>query len=253
MEIPAGTTHVIHCANAGDGAENENAEEVERVIVDGTRRVASECARVGARLLVVSSSSVYDATLPRTAWGVGELHPVAATRASGANAFGRAKAVADESAVAANPNTVVARCFPLIGPRLPSHLVAAQMMEACALHAAGGGRVITAPFEIRDGQRCRSYLYAADAAAWLWHLLAFGETGEAYNVGSPHPCTLGALAGHFAGLKSGACFHVDNTRDAGAPLLPSLTKMRNLAGEAWCEVRNAEQGVQAWWRWENAQ
>lgn len=51
---------VIHLAALTDAAtSHERAEEVERVNLRGTLRVADACARVGARLVFVSTTSIY--------------------------------------------------------------------------------------------------------------------------------------------------------------------------------------------------
>jgi dTDP-glucose 4,6-dehydratase len=84
--------------------------------------------------------------------------------------------------------SVLARCFSFIGPRLPidSHLAAAQFVR----DAMAGG-----PIRVRgDGAPVRGYLYAADMAAWLWSLLVNGQPGVAYNVGSEHECSILELA-----------------------------------------------------------
>lgn len=245
--ISEGVTHIIHCASAATGAENEHrTAEVCDMIARGTARVADECARVGAKLLVVSSSSVYAATHstePREAWGVDERAPLVSSGESVAAQIAQAKRHAEEYALNCHENTVIARCFGLMGPRLPAHLIAAQLM-------AHTREKYGVPFLIHDPGRTRSWLYAADAAAWLWHLLAFGVPGEAYNVGSPYAGTLRALASHCA--RRERAFHFGASTPDPAPLLPVLRKMQNLAGELWCETIPPGYAVDRWYAWEVA-
>jgi dTDP-glucose 4,6-dehydratase len=163
--MPEGVTHVIHCASAGSGAETrDDPAGVVRMIVDGTERVVRECERVGvSRLLLLSSGSLYTRTDPIT----------------------HAKREAEQIAFASTVPTVSARVFSLIGPRLgPQFAVSQFFADALA------GR----PIRVERPATLRSYLYAADLTAWLYHLLVHGEAGQCVPVGHPSPVTLGTLA-----------------------------------------------------------
>lgn len=247
-------SHVIHCASAASAAENtENPAKVADMITAGTFRVAAECERVGAKLLLISSGSVYDPHV-ESKGGFGETHPLrngalhGRVYTSPADRIAVAKVNAEFHARAATDRLVIARGFAMLGPRLPAQFAAAEFVKAALdpryIQVAGTGATV------------RSYLYAADVSAVLWHLLAFGKSGEAYNVGSDAPCTIGTLAchtAHAAGLDEGRAIRWGTANKDAAPFLPTTTKIRHLFSfhEQWIPLTPLE-SLTRWIAWERA-
>jgi nucleoside-diphosphate-sugar epimerase len=155
-------------------------------IVVGTQHVIEHAAAAGARrLLLISSGAIYGEqpeTLPRMA----EDFPGQALALAPDDHYGRGKRAmetyARETAAGRNIELVIARCFSFVGFGLPGHLVISQFIADALAHDS---------LRINgDGQAVRSYLHAADLAVWLLALLARGQAGQVYNVGSPDPLSL---------------------------------------------------------------
>ncbi len=96
-------TAVIHAAAANPGTPDAALWPVN---VDGSRHVAAAAARVGARLVHVSSDVVFD----------GRLAPYAdGATPSPVNAYGRAKAAAEAAVAAAHPGAAIVRTSLIYG------------------------------------------------------------------------------------------------------------------------------------------
>ena len=183
-------SHVIH-AGATSGAPVEHPEMF-ATIVDGTRRVLEFAATHGARkLLFVSSGAVYGRQ-PSDLTHVPEDYPGAPNPLDPASAYGEGKRAAELLCALAGRNPgmeiKIARGFAFVGPYLPldAHFAVGNFIG----DALRGG-----PIQVKgDGRAYRSYLYAADLAAWLWTILFRGHSAQAYNVGSEAAISIRALA-----------------------------------------------------------
>lgn len=247
----AGFTHAVHCASALPPQVNaERPDEVVDIIEHGTARMVAEAERAnGVRFLQVSSGSVYGpqpAELPR----MDEHFPGAANAADPAQRFGAAKRRAEETgeaAVARGVGFVSARMFALVGPRLP---LDGQFAIGNFLGDALDGRAVCLT---GDGTPVRSWMHAADMAAWCWTLLARGTAGAAYNVGTEDEHSLWDAAQRVAALPSPPV-RAERAREPGAAsrpsrYVPSIQRARDELGlDAWIPFDDALRRTWDWLR-----
>jgi dTDP-glucose 4,6-dehydratase len=170
---------IVHAAT--DVASQASPQDVFSTCLDGTRRVLELASRCGAsRLLLVSSGAVYG-PLPSGMTHVPLTHLGGPDPLLGSSTYGEGKRVSEWLCAQASANGLevkIARVFALVGPHLP---LDKQFAIGNFLQAAMAGKQIVIQ---GDGTPYRSYLYAADMAAWLWAVLTRGQPGRAYNVGS---------------------------------------------------------------------
>jgi dTDP-glucose 4,6-dehydratase len=191
-DFPISNEHfdvVIHAAT--DVASQGSPQDVFSTCIDGTRRVLELASRCGAsRLLLVSSGAVYG-TLPTGMTHVPETHCGGPDPLLASSAYGEGKRVSEWLCAQASVNGLevkIARVFALVGPHLP---LDKQFAIGNFIQAAIAGEQINIQ---GDGTPFRSYLYAADMAAWLWAVLIKGTTSRAYNVGSEESLSILDLA-----------------------------------------------------------
>jgi nucleoside-diphosphate-sugar epimerase len=184
---------VIHAASETSVAANrDNPQTVIETLVDGTRRVLDFVAQSGVEnFLLVSSGAVYGRQ-PSDLSHVPENFPGAPDLCSPLSAYGEGKRVAEllchAHARTTSLNCRIARCFAFVGPHL-----------ALDAHYAIGNFIRDAlmgnPIQVKgDGTPFRSYLYAADLAAWLWTILLHPAAAGTYNVGSDEAYSIYQIA-----------------------------------------------------------
>lgn len=201
------------------------ARELFHTIVDGTAAVLALAERGSARhVLFLSSGAVYGSQ-PSPPGGFDEDFRGAPDPLDPRSAYGEGKRAAELlCALHESAGAKIARCFAFIGPLLP---LDGPYAAGNFLRDALAGRPLRAS---GDGTAVRSYLYAADLAAWLLRILVRGKCGRAYNVGSPHPVTIRELAeaigaqtecaepARFAEPGEGAHRYLPSTRRAESEL-----------------------------------
>jgi nucleoside-diphosphate-sugar epimerase len=180
---------IIHAA--ADVASQVSSAEMFSTCLDGTRRVLQLAAHCGAsRLLLVSSGAIYG-PLPSGMTHVKESHLGGPDPLLAGSAYAEGKRVSEWLCAASSDHGLqvkIARVFALVGPHLPlnAHFAIGNFLRA----AMAGEQIVIQG----DGTPYRSYLYAADMAAWLWAVLIKGASSRAYNVGSDESISIAALA-----------------------------------------------------------
>ena len=207
-------THVLHAAT--DASADLNLNHPLRMfdtVVTGTRRALDLAVASGAqRFFFFSSGAVYGAQ-PWEVTHVGEDWPGGPDPRDVRNTYAEAKRAAELLcaiyAEAHGLDIIGARIFALLGPllSLDIHFAAGNFIRD-----ALAGRTVRVE---GAGTAVRSYLYAADLAAWLWTMLLRAAPGSVYNVGSEEAVTIADLAARTALLLGTAKHEVLGRPDPG--------------------------------------
>ncbi len=234
-------THVIHAATDSGGQPfGRPAYELAESILEGTRHTLRFALATGAtRLLFTSTGAVYGRSAPIPA--IPETYNGAPDPLLLQSSYDEAKRMAEHLCVSYSHGSplacVIARPFAFVGPHLP---LDAHFAIGNFIGSAISGR----PIHIRgDGTPRRSFLYMADLAIWLWHMLLRAPANRAYNVGSPHGVTIAELARITAAtLRPGSDggnftlpIQIDGTPDPTAALnsyVPDITRATSELGLA---------------------
>lgn len=192
--FPSGQfSHIIHAATE-TSHQLETIDPLLKYIsnIDGTRRVLDFACASGARKILFTSSGAVYGKQPSDMKHVPEDYIGAPETTDLNTVYGKSKR-ASEFLCAAYANkyglqSIIARCFAFVGPRLPLN---SNFAIGNFIQDAMNGRPI---YVSGDGTPYRSYLYAADLAIWLWTILFKGQSCRPYNVGSENDLTITQLA-----------------------------------------------------------
>lgn len=247
-----GCSYVLHLAADTDARRyEENPIGMLDTIVAGTRRILDFAVACGAKsLLLASSGAVYGrqpddlARIPETYGGGPDPTQLKWT-------YGEAKRTSELLgclyAQRHGLQVKIARCFAFAGPYMP-------LDQHFAIGNFVGDALAGRPIVVRgDGTPLRSYLYAADLAAWLWTILVNAESGRAYNVGSEEPVSIARLAEAVSRtLNAAAGVRIlGQTQPGHAPeqYVPSVERARAELGlEEWVGLEESIRRTAAWHR-----
>jgi dTDP-4-dehydrorhamnose reductase len=158
---------VVNAAGYVRVAEAETQQErCWRENVTGIEILSEACARRGIPLVGFSSDLVFDGSLGRP---YAETDPVAP-----ACAYGRAKAVAEERALAIHPASLVVRTSAFFGPWDRQNFVWKVLQALAAGHSIEATEDVVSPTYVPDLAHVVLDLLI-DGAAGIWHLVNPGE------------------------------------------------------------------------------
>lgn len=211
---PGRFTHIVHAATDASAALNANdPRRMFDTIVTGTRRVLDLAVeRDVQRTLFLSSGAVYGAQ-PAEVGHVPESWHGGPDPRDPKSAYGEGKRAAELLCSIYGKqfglDVVTSRIFALLGPMLSLdiHFAAGNFIRD-----AMAGRTIRIE---SAGTAVRSYLYAADLAAWLWLALLRAPRGATYNMGSEEAVSIADLARRTAAVLGGPGVEIAGRPDPG--------------------------------------
>ncbi len=185
--------YIIHgAAPVSKTSASGTPRQIFESIVYGTQNVLDFASRSDARkLLFISSGAIYGPQPPNMD-AIPEHFLGGPDPLDSRSAYGEGKRAAEHlcnlHSDATGLDVTIARCFAFVGPHLP---LDGQFAIGNFIRDAINGETLRIK---GDGLPLRSYLYAADLAIWLWHLLFLGLPKTAYNVGSDFAISILDLA-----------------------------------------------------------
>jgi nucleoside-diphosphate-sugar epimerase len=183
-------SHLIHAAT--DVVASSTPLDMFDVTVTGTKRVLEFALQHGvSKALLLSSGAVYG-RFPSDIARISEDYRGAPDVGAPSAAYGLGKIstewLGNAYAEQYGFSCMAARIFAQIGPylELDAQFAAGNFIRDALL---GQQLVIKG-----DGKSIRTYMYGTDLVVWLLAILARGDSGRAYNVGSEHEVSILELA-----------------------------------------------------------
>lgn len=243
-------THLIHAATeASAHLLRTDPLRMHDTIVAGTRNILGWASGKSlARALFLSSGAVYGPQ-PEGLDHIPDDWQGAPDCTSPLSAYAEGKRAAENlCAIFARQHALpvsIARCFAFVGPYLPldTHFAIGNFIR----DALQGGPILVKG----DGLTVRSYLYASDMTAWLWHLLLRGEPGQPVNVGSEQAISIGELV-----ALVGRLFQVDHRilgeSRPGSPIDRYVPATHRAKAMGLCPRVSLEDGIRRTAQWHAA-
>lgn len=166
--------YVIHAAASVDPIlEKENPDEMFSIIVDGTKYLLEKIKPYNIKRILFTSSGAVYGKQPYDVKYIAEDF-----KCSPDSIYGKGKYISENMLLDSYIDTVVARCYALVGPylNLKIHYAIGNFIFDCLEKK---DIIIKG-----DGSPIRSYLYTSDLIIWLITALLKSDGNEIYNVGS---------------------------------------------------------------------
>ncbi len=248
FEFPKGRfTHLIHAATDTSMAADKNPLVLLDSIVEGTKRVLKFAHMAGIQKVLFTSSGAIYGPQPADLEKIPEKYDGACSTTDRRSVYGQGKRLAEQLMTIYHHEfgieTKIARCFAFAGPgmALNAHFAIGNFIRDAV---EGEGIIVKG-----DGRPSRSYMYAADAAAWLIRLLESGQAGEAYNVGSDQAYTLAEIAGKVAKeINPRAKVEIRGKDNGGfrSKYIPEINKARNIGLDVWTDINKTIERTAEW-------
>lgn len=236
---------LLHAATDTHASAHVDPQAVFDGVVAGTREALAFAANHDVqRLLLTGSGAQYGALPPGP---VAEDAALACDPTQAGSAYGEAKRACELLAAlhAARHGCAVipTRCFAFAGPGLDlqGHFAIGNFIR----DALAGG-----PLRLSSaGEAVRSYLYGADLAWWLLHLLLSAPGGQAVNVGSDRALSIAELAAQVRDTlrpDAGLSFGPPQPGEARRHYLPDIARARALGLDDWTSLPHAIRRTADW-------